>query len=341
MNPEYFLKEKERDSQFSHQAEENKETSLTTPPPGFDLQTGSPIQQKEKDAQDKGAIEKQEKAPFSPKNRQADPPPLEHNGPEIEVKAGPQQNPVEMASKYPAWNHLLRNMQVQGMDSPDFTLVCARFMLAAKGGQVEEAAKIKAEIAEYLEQKKAFKSPKNGAHLWSGVLPEMNDLTQGRNTVSAKGTTVNHNGHYADENVMLESVPAGEVFNGVDLSSDWKNITLPFWAELSKYYARGIRGELHVHTYRGLRGDSVLKNVELEELKGKIDNKAVIPKFFIYANWGQKVGKNEDGVPVFEKRKREKQISRQDMEGRNWEINDQVEKDGGYWPSGKIIGEEW
>jgi hypothetical protein len=145
-----------------------------------------------------------------------------------------------------------------------------------------------------------------------------------------------------NEGVALETSVAGSLFDGLNFGMKWNDALSHQWNELSRLYAEGIRGEVHIHQYRGVRTGSVFNKIEYPTIKDSIELGAVEPVIHLYANWG-KFTKMNWGSPAYaegEKSRKEEKIVKgkgglDTFMGAKWEFGDALEKQGGYWPAGK------
>jgi hypothetical protein len=211
--------------------------------------------------------------------------------------------------------------------------LCAEYVLAMTANQEAKAKYLLTLINNKLSDVKAFDrrvgDDKNQNYtdkfnLWSGAKQQAEK--------------------YADDTggVSLERSVAGSLFDGLSFGMKWNNSLKHQWNELSRLYASGIRGEVHIHQYRGVRTASVFNQVEYPTIKDAIALGIVEPVIHLYANWGKYAGLNY-GTPFYgqgeKSRKQEQefhgQAALEKFMSQQWEFGDTLEKEGGYWPSGK------
>jgi hypothetical protein len=254
--------------------------------------------------------------------------------PKIVVKPGTDVDVVAEAAKNPDWATLTARLTDRGLNNPEMVKLCAEYVLAMTANQEAKAKYLLTLINNKLSDVKAFdrrvgddknKDYTDKFSLWSGAKQQAEK--------------------YADDTggVSLERSVAGSLFDGLNFGASWSNGVLKHqWNELSRLYASGIRGEVHIHQYRGVRTGSVFNQVEYPTIKDAIALGVVEPVIHLYANWGKYSGLNR-GTPVYgqgeKSRKQEQefygQAALEKFMSQQWEFGDALEKEGGYWPSGK------
>lgn len=261
------------------------------------------------------------------------------SGDVLKVEVKPQGNIqlLEAVKKIKDWDKLEARLKERELDDPGMVDLCAEYVLAL---QNKTTAKTKAkyllgQINQRLKDARAFerrtgdaasKSYAGKSGLWTG----------------AKGQAE----HFAEQTggITLELSMAGSMFDGLDFgigsAYKWDESPLKYqWDEFSRLYGEGIRGQVHIHQYRGVRRASIFNLTEWPAMQGAIAKGMVEPLFHVYANWGAQTGEAW-GTPVFEDRKEER--TETDFNALpQWEFGDDVEKAGGYWPPGVPIGTKW
>lgn len=255
----------------------------------------------------------------------------------VEVKAGPNIQLLDAVKNIKDWDKLTARLGERGLDEPGMVDLCAEYVLAL---QNKTTAKTKAkyllgQINQRMKDARAFerrtgdaasKSYSGQSGLWTG----------------AKGQAEK----FAEQSggITLELSMAGSMFDGLDFgigsAYKWDESPLKYqWDEFSRLYGEGIRGQVHVHQYRGVRKASIFNLTEWPAMQGAIAKGLVEPLFHVYANWGAQTGESW-GTPVYEDRKEER--TETDFNSLpQWEFGDALEKAGGYWPPGVPIGTRW
>lgn len=226
-----------------------------------------------------------------------------------EVKADEAPDFLGKAQKLPDWDTLLKRMDSLFPDADKTPLInaSAKYVVTM---QVENAAASTAaanEVTAELQKLKAFKTNKDGGHFWSGVKGAAAEAASKQGTEDAANeapsATANApapaaNAKANDDTTkkgigkVLETTDAGSLFDGLGFGTtkeNWRAQLGPLWNELSRNYAQGVRGTVHVHQYVGVNTENIFSTVEwpaLQELikSGKVKDMT----FYIYYNCGPK-----------------------------------------------------
>lgn len=247
---------------------------------------------------------------------------------EIEVREGKKSSFVEMAQNtIPDWNTFTGRLKDKGLENPVFIDLCAEHAILSKVDKPAAAA-VFDKIIIHLDMMQSSRTkmknnegsegsdPQNFS-LWSGAKSQAEDFAHNTGGIS------------------LEASVTGGIFDNLgSMGADWN--------KLSTLYAQSITGDLHIHQYRGVRGQSVFNKYEYPTIKASIDAGLINPYIHLYANRGLLSGFSY-GTPVYGKGADErKEVGV--MEGKAslttfiqspWEFGDAKEKEGGFWPDGK------
>jgi hypothetical protein len=255
--------------------------------------------------------------------------------PTVVVEAGAALSAEATAARFSQWATLKERLVERGYDNAAMVDLCARYVLAitAPAPAMDSVKSLLKEITDSLQASKAFdrhsgdsqdKDYADGFNLWSGAKEQATK--------------------YGDENggVALESSAAGSLFDGLNFDMKWNEALSHQWNELSRLYAEGIRGKVHIHQYRGVRTGSVFNKIEYPTIKDSIAAGLIEPVIHLYANHGALTNVVWN-TPIYgageTSRKQEKILTGKSaldgMLANQWEYGDAVEKSGGYWPSGR------
>ena len=255
--------------------------------------------------------------------------------PTVVVEPGAALSAESTAARFAQWATLKERLVERGYDSAAMVDLCARYVLAitAPAPAMDIVKNLLKEITDQLQASKAFdrhsgdsqdEDYTDGFNLWSGAKEQATK--------------------YGDENggVALESSAAGSLFDGLNFDMKWNEALSHQWNELSRLYAEGIRGKVHIHQYRGVRTGSVFNKIEYPTIKDSIAAGLIEPVIHLYANHGPLTNVVWN-TPIYgageTSRKQEKiLVGKSALDGMlasQWEYGDAVEKSGGYWPSGK------
>lgn len=255
--------------------------------------------------------------------------------PAVVVEAGSALSPESQAARLPQWTTLKERLVERGYATAAMTDLCARYVLAitAPAPAMDIVKNLLKEITDQLQASKAFdrhsgdsqeKDYSDGFNLWSGAKEQAKQFGE-------------DNG-----GVALESSAAGSLFDGLAFDMKWNEALSHQWNELSRLYAEGIRGKVHIHQYRGVRTGSVFNKIEYPTIKDSIAAGLIEPVIHLYANHGSLTNVVWN-TPIYgageTSRKQEKiLVGKSALDGmlaNQWEYGDSVEKSGGYWPSGR------
>lgn len=255
--------------------------------------------------------------------------------PAVVVEPGSALSVEAQAARVPQWTTLKERLTERGYANPTMIDMCAKYVLAitAPAPAMDIVKNLLKDITDQLHASQAFDRHAgddqdadyaDGFNLWSGAKEQAKQFGE-------------DNG-----GVALESSAAGSLFDGLTFDMKWNEALSHQWNELSRLYAEGIRGKVHIHQYRGVRTGSVFNKIEYPTIKDSIAAGLIEPVIHLYANHGALTNVVWN-TPIYgageTSRKQEKVLTGKSaldgMMAAQWEYGDAVEKSGGYWPSGK------
>ena len=247
---------------------------------------------------------------------------------EIEIKEGKKIPFSEMAqTSVSDWAAFTGRLKENGLENPDFVELCAEHAIlkktdpASAGGVfdkiIDHLGSVQSSSTKMKTKDNQDDTAANNFSLWSGAKSQAEDFAHNTGGIS------------------LEASVTGGIFDNLgSLGADWN--------KLSTLYAQSITGDLHIHQYRGVRGQSVFNKYEYPTIKASIDAGLINPYIHLYANRGL-ISSFSYGTPVYGKGADDrKEIGI--MPGKAaltsfiqspWEFGDAKEKEGGFWPDGK------
>lgn len=262
-----------------------------------------------------------------------------------EIKADEAPSFLDKAAKLPDWDKLLKRADdlFPELDKSGLISAAARYVVTMDAANAEEQTNAARELTQELVKLNAFKTNKDGGHFWSGVKDQAADASKKQGTAedqtstAKKSDTVNAGNNKSMGNV-LESTGGGSLFDGLSFGvskEDWRSRLGNLWNELSRSYAKGVRGTVHIHQYVGVNTENIFSTIEWPALQELIDaGKVKDMTFYIYYNHGPRPAKGNPNRKLHHVIPNQKDLSnlvKFPLKG---------EPNGGY-PPGLAEGAEW
>ncbi|MBN9388927.1 MAG: hypothetical protein J0I20_12825 [Chloroflexi bacterium] len=257
--------------------------------------------------------------------------------PKIQILPGKSFDIYKAAAKNKHWADVESRLKDRGIATDEVLHTTAEYVVAMEAQNEKKAKYILNILNAQFQKHRGFttrkgdaltKNYKDKSSLWSGAKEQALDYANTNNGIALEGSRV------------------GSVFDGLNFGLDWGHLLIKHqWNEFSRLYADGIIGEVHIHQYRGVRGQSVFNTVEYPTIKDKIDLGLIEPVIHLYSNWG-KLQSFKYGAPLYGKsgaagdNSRKKETEKRgkseldNFMANKWEFGDAIEKKGGYWKSG-------
>ena len=162
-----------------------------------------------------------------------------------------------------------------GISEADGVAILTTYAIGAITGDTDKQREAGERAARLLEAQGQMSPGEDKGVFWSGGEDAKNKGAAAGDSLESKGV-------------------AGFLFDGLEFGLGWGKMGA-LWDAISAHLAKGCKGVVQAHQYRGVRATSVFARVELPVLKKALDND-IVEKIQFQRYWKKK---GPDGKPIW------------------------------------------